>query len=55
MDLLSVVILILACLILISFILLYKTRTRLKEMDGFRAIKEPGDHLEDDVIDSFGD
>lgn len=55
MELSNLVILVLAILIVISIIILNKTRKRLKEMDGFRAIKEPGDHYDDDVIDSFGE
>ena len=54
MDLSSIVILVLALLVIISMIILYKTRKRLKEIDGVRAIKEPGDH-DDEVIDSFGE
>ena len=54
MDLSSIVILVLALLVIISMIILYKTRKRLKEIDGFRAIKEPGDPY-DGVIDSFGE
>ena len=55
MDLSNIVILVLAFLIIISLIILDKTRKRLKEMDGFRAIKEPGDNYDDGVIDSFGE
>ena len=57
MSLINIVILVLALLIIVALIILYKTRKRLKEMDGFRAIKEPGkDNDEDeDVIDSFGE
>ena len=54
MDLSNIVILVLALLIFISLIILDKTRKRLKEMDGFRTIKEPGEHY-DGVIDSFGE
>ena len=55
MDLSNIVIIVLALLIIVILVILYKTRKRLKEMDGFRAIKEPGDHYDDDVIDSFGE
>ncbi len=55
MDLSNIVILVLALLIVVSMVILDKTRKRLKEIDGFRAIKEPGDHYDDDVIDSFGE
>lgn len=55
MDLSNVVILVLAILIIASLFILDKTRKRLKEMDGFKAIKEPGDHIDDGVIDSFGE
>lgn len=54
MDLSNIVILVFALSIIVSLIILDKTKKRLKEMDGFRAIKEPGDHY-DDVIDSFGE
>ena len=54
MDFSNIVILVLALLIFISLIILDKTRKRLKEMDGFRTIKEPGEHY-DGVIDSFGE
>ena len=55
MDLSNIVILVLALLIVISMVILDKTRKRLKEIDGFRTIKEPGDNSDDDVIDSFGE
>lgn len=55
MDLSNIVILVLALLIFISLIILDKTRKRLKEMDGFRKIQEPGKDHDDDVIDSFGE
>ena len=45
----------LAFLIIVALFILYITRKRLKEMDGFRSIKEPGDNYDDGVIDSFGD
>lgn len=54
MDLSNIVILVLALLIIVSLIILDNTRKRLKEMDGFHAIKEPGEHY-DGVIDSFGE
>ena len=54
MSLSSIFLIILAFLIIIAFFILYKTRKRLKEIDGFRTIKEPGDNS-DDVIDSFGE
>lgn len=55
MNFSSIILIILAVLILIASFILYKTRKRLKEMDGFRAIKEPGDDYDDGVIDSFGE
>lgn len=55
MDLTNIVILVLALLIIVSFFILDKTQKRLKEIDGFRKIKEPGDHYDDDVIASFGE
>ena len=55
MNLFNIVLIILAFLIMIASFILYKTRKRLREMDGFRAIKEPGDNYDDGVIDSFGE
>ena len=55
MKLFNIILIILAVLIIIALFILYKTRKRLKEMDGFRAIKEPGDNYDDGVIDSFGE
>ena len=55
MDLSSFILIILAFLIIVALFVLYKTRKRLKEMDGFRTIKEPGDNCDDGVIDSFGE
>lgn len=55
MNLSSIILILLAFLIIIALFILYKTRKRLKEMDGFRTIKEPGDHCDDGVIDSFGE
>ena len=54
MNLSNIILIILAVLIIIALFILNKTRKRLKEMDGFRAIKEPGDPY-DGVIDSFGE
>lgn len=55
MDLASIVIIILALLIIVALFILYKTRKRLKEMEGFRTIKEPGNNYDEGVIDSFGE
>ncbi len=55
MNLSNIILIVLAFLIIVASIILYKTRKRLKEMDGFRTIKEPGDHYDDGVIDSFGE
>lgn len=55
MSLSSIVIVVLALLIIVALGILYKTRKRLKEMDGFKAIKEPGKDDDEDVIDSFGE
>ena len=54
MDLYSFLILALALFIIVSLIILFKTQGRLKEIDGFRGIREAGDHYDDGVIDSFG-
>lgn len=55
MNLSNIILFLLAVLIIIALFILHKTRTRLKEMDGFRSIKEPEDDFDDGVIDSFGD
>lgn len=55
MNLPNIILIVLALLIIVALFILYKTRKRLKEMDGFRSIKEPGDDFDDGVIDSFGD
>ena len=57
MNAAAIVIIILALLIIVALVILYKTRGRLKEMDGFRKINEPGKDTDEDedVIDSFGD
>ena len=55
MSLSTIILIILAFLIIVALFILYKTRKRLKEIDGFRTIKEPGDNSDDDVIDSFGE
>lgn len=55
MSLSSIILIILGLLIIGALFILYKTRKRLKEMDGFRTIKEAGDNSDDDVIDSFGE
>ena len=55
MNLSSIILIVLAFLIIVASIILYKTRKRLKEMDGFRTIKEPGENYDDGVIDSFGE
>lgn len=55
MNISNIILIVLAVLIIIALLILYKTRKRLKEMDGFRTIKEPVDDYDDSVIDSFGD
>ena len=55
MNLSSTILIVLAFLIIVALFILHKTRKRLKEMDGFRSIKEPGDNYDDGVIDSFGE
>lgn len=54
MDLYSIVIFLLAFFIIASLFILYKTQRRLKEIDGFRGIREPEDYYDEGVIDSFG-
>lgn len=55
MNLSSIVIIVLALLIIVALIILYTTRKRLKEMEGFKSIKEPGEKYDDSIIDSFGE
>ena len=55
MNLSNIILILLAFLIIVALIILYKTRKRLKEMDGFQTIKEPGEEYDDGVIDSFGE
>ena len=55
MNLSSIVIIALALLIIVALVILYITRKRLKEMEGFKSIKEPGEKYDDGVIDSFGE
>lgn len=55
MDLSNIVIIVLAILIIVALVILFKTRKRLKEMDGFKTIKEPGEDNDESVIDSFGE
>lgn len=54
MSMSTIVIIVLAVLIIIAAGILYKTRKRLKEIDGFKSIQEPGKE-DDGVIDSFGE
>lgn len=55
----SIVIIVLAVIIIIALAILYKTRNRLKEMEGFQSIKEPtkidDDDNDEDVIGFFGE
>ncbi len=57
MSISGIVIIVLALLLVGALAVLYKTRTRLKEMEGFQAIKQPQKDSDDDdgVIGSFGD
>lgn len=55
MNISSIIIIVLAVLIILALAILYKTRKRLKEMDGFRKIKEAGEKDDEGVIDSFGE
>ena len=55
MVLTNIIIVVLALLIIVALVILYKTRKRLKEMDVFRSIKEAGEDHDEDVIDSFGE
>ena len=50
----SIVIIVLAVLLIVALIILYMTRKRLKEIEGFQSIKEPGKD-DEGVIGSFGE
>ena len=54
MSISNIVIIVLAALIVVALCILYKTRKRLQEIDGFKAVKEPGEE-DDGVIGSFGE
>ena len=55
MSISGIVIIVLALLLVGARAVLYKTRSRLKEMEGFQAIRQPGKDNDDGVIGSFGD
>lgn len=55
MSISSIVIIALTVIIIVALGILYKTRKRLKEIDGFKAIKEPGKDDDEGVIGSFGE
>ena len=50
----NIVIIVLAALIVAASGILYLTRKKLKEIDGFKSIQEPGKE-DDGVIGSFGE
>ena len=54
MSLSTIIIIILAFLIIVALFILYKTRKRLKEIDGFQSVDEPGKD-DDGVIGTFGE
>ena len=54
MSVFNVIIFVLAGLLIVALVILYNTRKRLKEMEGFQAIKEPGEDDDGGVIGSFG-
>lgn len=54
MSISNIVIIVLAVLIVIALVILYKTRKRLKEIDGFQSVDEPGKD-DDGVIGTFGE
>ena len=55
MSLSSIILIVRGFLIIVALFILYRARKRLKEMDGFKTIKEAGDDSDDDVIDTFGE
>jgi hypothetical protein len=55
MSISSIVIIVLMVIIIIALGILFSTRKRLKEMEGFQSIKEPGKDDDDGVIGSFGE
>lgn len=55
MSISSIVIIVLTVIIIVALGILYNTRKRLKEMEGFQSIKEPGKNDDEGVIGSFGE
>ena len=55
MSISSIVIIVLTVIIIVALCILFHTRKRLKEMEGFQSIKEPGEDDDEGVIGSFGD
>ena len=54
MSISSIIIIVLAVLLIVALAILYKTRKRLKEMEGFRSISEPGKE-DEGLIGFFGE
>ena len=54
MSISSIVIIVLAVVIIVALAILYKTRNRLKEIEGFQSINKPGKD-DDGVIGFFGE
>ena len=54
MSISSIVIIVLAVLLIVALAILYITRKRLKEMEGFRSINEPGKE-DEGLIGFFGE
>ena len=55
MNISSIVLIVLTIFIIAALGILYRTRKRVKEMDGFQSIKEPGKEDDEGVIGSFGE
>jgi hypothetical protein len=55
MSISSIVIIVLTVIIVVALVILSRTRKRLKEIDGFKSIKEPGKEDDEGVIGSFGE
>lgn len=55
MSISSIVIIVLIVVIIVALGILYNTRKRLKEMEGFQSIKESGKEDDESVIGYFGE
>ena len=55
MSISTIVIIVLTVIVIAALGILFHTRKRLKEMEGFHSIKEPGKDEDEGVIGSYGE